>query len=155
MAKLHGPVQQQNGIAFSADISDDGQASTITFSNLEVSVQGKSPAVVATRVATLTLPISGNDGDLHVWLFIQGYALTESASRALLVAHLGDSTVVAPFAPGIDQSYQQEFEATLPAGADAQTTLFLLAERNDRQQGGYVNVLSLDFSLGELKPGGA
>jgi hypothetical protein len=155
MAKLQGPVRQENVISFAADISEDGQVSTITFSNLEVSVQGKNSAVVATQVATLTLPIIEHATDLHVWLTIQGYVFTQPGTRALLVAHLGDTTVLAPFAPSSDESYQHVLEATLPAGADAQTALFLLAERNDEQQGVYVNVLSLDYSLGELKSGGA
>jgi hypothetical protein len=155
MAKLQGPVRQENVISFAADISDDGQVSTITFSNLEVSVQGKNTALVATQVATFTLPIIEHDSDLHVRLIIQGFALTQSGSRALLVAHLGDTTVSRAFAPNFEESYQQVLETTLPVGADALTTLFLLAERDDEQQGVDLNVLSLDYSLGELKSGGA
>ena len=155
MAKLQGPVRQENVISFVADISNDGQVSTITFRNLEVSVQGKNTAVVATQVTTLTLPIIEHVSDLHVRLIIQGFALTQSGSRALLVAHLGDTTVFRDFAPNFDESYQQVLDATLPAGVDALTTLFLLAERNDEQQGVDLNVLSLDYSLDELKSGKA
>ncbi len=156
MAKLQGPVRQENALSFAADIAEDGQVATITFANLEVSVQGKNPALVATQVATLTLPIVEKAIDLHVWLTIQGFVFTESGTQAILVAHLGDTTALAPLPESpSNQSFQQVLEVTLPAGVDAQTTLFLLAERNDENLGVYLNVLSLDFSLGELESGGA
>ena len=147
MAKFKGFVRQENAIGFDIGISDDGQAATMRFDNLEVSV---GPASVATQVATFTLPIIENATDLHVQLAIQGYVLTGPGTRAILVAHLGDTTDLAPFAPGSDQSILQALEATLPAGVDVQPTLFLLVERNsgDKNLGAYLNVATLDFSLG-------
>ena len=151
MAKLKGFVRQENVIRFTEGISEDGQAATITFENLEVSVVGgKNSPSVATQVATFTLPMIENATDLHVRMTIQGYVGTEPGTRAILVAHLGDTTDLAPFAPGSDQSILQTLEASLPAGVDVQTTLFLLAERNsgDENLNAYINVATLDFTLG-------
>ena len=102
-------------------------------------------------------PIIENATDLHVQLAIQGYVLTEPGTRAIVVAHLGDTTDVASFAPGSDQSYLQVVEATLPAGVDVQMTLFLLVERNsgDQNLAAYLNVSTLDFTLGEPESGKA
>ena len=89
--------------------------------------------------------MSENATDLHVQLAIQGYVITQPGTRAILVAHLGDTTDLAFFAPGSDQSILQALEATLPAGVDVQTTLFLLAEGNSGDA--YFNIASLDVSL--------
>jgi hypothetical protein len=72
-----------------------------------------------------------------------------------LLAHLGDTTALAPLPASGD--YQQVLEATLPAGVDVQTTLFLLAERNsgDENLGALLTVDSLDISLGKLDSGQA
>ncbi len=150
MAKFKGFVRQENAIGFDASISDDGLVATIRFSNLELSVGGKNSPSVATQVATFTLPMIENATDLHVQLAIQGYVITQPGTRAILVAHLGDTTDLASFAPGSDQSILQALEATLPAGVDVQPTLFLLAERNsgDENLSAYLNVATLDFSLG-------
>jgi hypothetical protein len=150
VAKFKGFVRQENAIGFDIGISDDGQAAAIRFSNLELSVGGKNSPSVATQVATFTLPIIENATDLYVQLAIQGYVLTEPGTRAILVAHLGDTTDLASFAPGSEQSVLQALEATLPAGVDVQPTLFLLAERNsgDENLSAYLNVATLDFSLG-------
>jgi hypothetical protein len=152
MTKFKGFVRQENVIRFTEGISQDGQVATITFENLEVRVGDKDPALVATQVATLTLPIIENATDLHVRLAIQGFVLTQPGTRAILVTHLGDTTDLAPFAPSSDQSILQVLEATLPAGVDVQTTLFLLAERNsgDENLAAFLNVATLDFTLGEL-----
>jgi hypothetical protein len=155
MAKFKGFVRQENAIGFDASISDDGLVATITFNNLELSVGGKNSTSVATQVATFTLPIIENATDLHVQLSIQGYVITEPGTRAILVAHLGDTTELASFALSSNQSFLQVVEATLPAGVDVQPTLFLLAERNsgDENLGAYLNVATLDFTLGELESG--
>ncbi len=177
MAKFKGFVRQENAIGFDIGISNDGQAATMRFDNLELSVGGKNSPSVATQVATFTLPIIENATDLHVQLSMQGFVITQPGTRAILVAHLGDTTELASFAPGSDQSILQALEATLPAGVDVQLrshpgftgfklsvgleatlpagvdvqpTLFLLAERNsgDENLGAYINVATLDFNLG-------
>ena len=70
-------------------------------------------------------------------------------TRANLVAHLGDTTTLAPLPESpSDQSILQALEATLPAGVDVRTTLFLLAERNSGEESlvAYLDVSSLDFT---------
>jgi hypothetical protein len=157
MEKFKGSVWQENVIGFTGSISEDGQVANVMFSNLEVSVGSKNSALVATQDATYTLPIIENATDLHVQLAIQGYVLTEPGTRAIVVAHLGDTTELTSFPPGSDQSYLQVLEATLPAGVDIQTTLFLLVERNsgDQNLAAYLNVSTLDLTLGEPESGEA
>lgn len=152
MAKFKGVVQQENVIQFSANIAPDGQTATVTSDNLLVRVgDNKSPALVATQVASITLPIIENATDLHVQLYISGYVFTQPGTRAILVAHLGDTTTLAPLPESpSDESYKQALEATLPAGVDVRTTLFLLVERNsgDENLVALLEVEALDFTLG-------
>ena len=116
---------------------------------------GKDQPLVATQAASFTLPTIENTTDLHVQLIIRGFVETQPGTRAILLAHLGDTTALAPL-PASDD-YQQVLEATLPAGVDVQTTLFLLAERNsgDENLGALLTVDSLDISLGKLDSGQA
>ena len=97
MSKFKGSILQENVIGSTGSISEDGQVATVMFSNLAVSVGSKNPVLVATQVATYTLPIIENATDLHVQLAIQGYILTEPCMRAIAVAHLGYTTDVASF----------------------------------------------------------
>jgi hypothetical protein len=143
MAKIKGFIGLRAGT--NTSISDDGQVATIGFSNLEAKLDGQNPAVVATQVESFTLRLSENATELHVKLYAQGYVATAPGARALLIAHMGDTTTLTPFPPASEQAVLQELEATVPAGVDVQTTLFLLAEGNSGDA--YFNIASLDFSL--------
>jgi hypothetical protein len=147
MAKIKGFVVE-NVLRFGESIAPDGQTATIRFENLLVSVGDKNPALVATQVASFTLPIIENATELHVKLFISGYVFTQPGTRAILVAHLGDTT--ASSSPRSDKDYLLELEATLPAGVHVQPTLFLLAERNsvDENLVASLEVEALEFTLG-------
>ena len=156
MAKIKGFLGLRVGST--ASISDDGQASTIGFSNLEVKVGDQNPALGAAQVESFTLHLSENATELHVRLVAQGYVATTPGARAFLAARMGDTTTLKTFPPlssdkGFEQSVLQELEATVPAGVDVQTTLFLLAEQNSGDA--YFNIASLDFSLGKLDSGEA
>ncbi len=161
MAKFKGSVWQENVIRCGEDITTapDGQTATIRFVNLRVRLEGKNPPLVATQVASFTSPIIENATDLHVHLFISGYVFTTPGTRAILVAHLGDTTALAPLPESpSDQPILQALEATLPAGVDVLTTLFLLAERSnsgDESQVAWLEVEALDFTLGKLDSGEA
>ena len=148
MAKIKGFVGLRAGS--SADISDDGQVATITYSNLEVHVGSQNPAVVATQVESFTLQLSENATELPVRLIAQGFVFTAPGARALLVTHMGDATILSSFPPvssdkTFEQKVIQEIKSIIPAGVDVQTTLFLLAEQYSSDA--YLNVLSLDVSL--------
>jgi len=145
-----------------AQIPDDGQVANIRFQNLEVKAGDQNPAFVAIQVESFTLQLSENAAELHVRLDIQGYAITLPGTRALLVAHIGNTTTATPFSPvsglpvssdegfkQFEQEFLQELQATVSAGVDVQTTLFLLAERDsgDERIFAYLSVASLDFSL--------
>jgi len=54
---------------------------------------------------------------------------------------MGDITTLASFPPVSEQSVLQELKATVTAGVDVQTTLFLIAEQNSGDA--YVNIASL------------
>ena len=147
MAKIKDCVLE-NVLRFVVSIAPDGQTATINFDGLRVSVGGKNSPSVATQVASFTLPIIENATDFHVKLFISGYVFTQPGTRAIVVAHLGDTT--ASSSPPSDQAYLLELEATFPAGVAVQPTLFLLAERNsvDENLVASLEVEALDFNLG-------
>lgn len=127
MATFKGVVRLEDVIRFRQVFTPDGLVAEILFENLVVAVGGNSSSVVATRVASFTLPTSESITETSVQMTIRGYAETESG-RAVLLAHLGDETVLAAL-PKSDH-FQQVVEAKFPAGASIQTTLFLLAERD-------------------------
>jgi hypothetical protein len=161
MAKLKGVVRLENVIRFSQSISEDGQVASILFENLLVSVGGKGSTLVATQVASFTLPTIDNGADFPVGLIIRGFVQTQPGARARLVASLGDTAVVVPLPQpppsGEGEDYEQQVEATLPAGVDVQMTLFLLAERNsgDESLGVLLTVDTVDITLGKLDSGAA
>jgi len=123
-----------------ASISDDGQVATITFSDLMVEVGNTNTnlALGAIQVESFTLHLSENVTELPLKLFAQGYIITQLGARALLVAHMGETTAIAssskplgdaqgfvsdkpptassPETPGLDTSYVQALEAIVPAG---------------------------------------
>ena len=133
-----------------AKISGDGQVATITFSDLEVKVGNSNPALGAIQVESFTLQLSENMTEFPVKLFAQGYVFTQPGARALLVAHMGETTIFSSFPPvssdkNFEQEFIQEIKAIVPAGVAVQTTLFLLADHYSGDAS--LNVLSLDFSL--------
>jgi hypothetical protein len=147
MAKIKGFLGLRAGST--ASISDDGQAATIGFSNLEVKIGDQTPALAAIQVESFILQLSEHATELPIKLSAQGYVFTTAGTRALLVAHMDDATPFLSFPPVSDQSILHSLEATVPAGVDVPTALFLLAERtsDDESSSAYLNVATLDFSL--------
>jgi hypothetical protein len=153
-----------------ASISADGQVATITFSDLAVEVGNTNTnlALGATQVESFTLQLSENTvTEFPVQMYASGLVFTQLGARALLVAHMGETTAIAssskplgdaqgfvsdkpptassPETPGLDTGYVQALEAIVPAGVAVQITLFLLA---DRYKGAAsFDVLALDFNL--------
>ena len=134
-----------------AKISGDGQVATITFSDLEVKVGNSNPALGAIQVESFTLQLSENNTtEFPVRMIASGYAFATPGARALLVAHMGETTIFSSFPPvssdkNFEQEFIQEIKAIVPAGVAVQTTLFLLADHYSGDAS--LNVLSLDFSL--------
>jgi hypothetical protein len=133
-----------------AEISNDGQVATIRFSDLEVKVGNSNPALGAIQVESFTLQLSENVTEFPVRMIASGFAFATPGARALLVAHMGDTTSLSSFPPATsDKNFEQEFiqeiKVIVPAGVAVQTTLFLLADHYSGDA--YLNILSLDFSL--------
>jgi hypothetical protein len=148
MAKIKGFLGLRAGSK--AAISDDGQVATITFSDLEVKVGNPNPALGAIQVESFTLQLSENVTEFPVRLIASGFGFATPGARALLVAHMGDTTTLSSFPPvpsdkNFEQEFIQEIKAIVPAGVDVQTTLFLLADHYSGDA--YLNVSALDFSL--------
>jgi len=117
--------------------------------NNALSTHCHSPFGQESSSVTRSEPDPWNSQIYNVKLFISGYVFTMPGTRANLVAHLGDTTTLAPLPESpSDQSILQALEATLPAGVDVRTTLFLLAERNSGEESlvAYLDVSSLDFT---------
>ena len=88
-------------------------------------------------------------------MVIRGFAEIQPGTRAILLAHLGDTTALASLPDNDD--FEQVLEATFPAGINVQATLFLLAERNavDENLSVLLTIDALDFGLGEPASGKA
>jgi hypothetical protein len=75
------------------NISPDGQAVTVIFSNLVLSVEPFQPAI-RTKVFTLNLPYSTDQPSVTMTMDLRGAILAEAGMDVRLVACAGDTTKV-------------------------------------------------------------
>jgi hypothetical protein len=104
-------------------VGEDGQVSPAAFSNLLVGVGGKGTPIIATRVATLRLPLEGVDMPVPARQTIRGSVQAELGARAALVAQPGGQTVVVPL-PGPDANDESTVASTPRPGVVYQATFF-------------------------------
>lgn len=124
MAKFKN-VLLEDVVQVASNISEDGQAAHVIFKNLEISLGGfKKGPLVATRVASITIPINENDTDILVQQDIRGSVSIDQGARAVLVTHLGGKTnlVNLPEHTCEYEDFLYSFDSTLPAGVDYQAT---------------------------------
>lgn len=117
--------------SFTIDISDDGQAFTLTFGELQAEVDaGKSPDLVAARVFSLVLPLDGAGTGMDVSFATSGYAFVSEGARGFALLSVNGQASVVPFPPGTDKSFVQELRLQArPAGA-CHLAVVLLVQRD-------------------------
>lgn len=155
--RFAGEVVDLDGVGLSYDFSTDGQAATLVFSNLQIDAGDQSKVFVATRTASLSIPVVHNDRNLRITQGISGFVSVDGPARAvLLVQAAGDSTLV-DLEEAKDDGQEQEnsydfiktIEGELRAGAEYHITFFLLVERDvdHGETSALLTINSLDLEI--------
>lgn len=156
--RFAGEVVDLDGAGVEYDFSTDGQAATLTFSNLQIDAGDKPEVFVATRTASLSIPaVVHNDRNLRITQGISGFVSVDGPARAvLLVQAAGDSTLV-DLEEAKDDEQEQEnsydfiktIEGELRAGAEYHITFFLLVERDvdHGETSALLTINSLDLEI--------
>lgn len=152
-----GEVVDIDGIGVVSDFSEDGQAATLIFSNLQVDIGDSSGVFVTTRTVSLSIPVENNDQNLRITQGISGHVTVDGTTRAvLLVQAAGDTTLVDLRKAGraIEQAgnswdFAETIEGELRAGAAYHITFFLLVERDadHAEIGASLGIDSLDLEI--------
>jgi hypothetical protein len=111
---------------FDLSISDDGQAFTLTFAEIQAEVGGgKSPDMVAARVFSAVLPVDGGDNGVDISFTTQGFAIATEGANAYAVLSVNGQTSVQHFPAGTDQSFMQQL--SFKGGPTSQCHLAVVA----------------------------
>jgi hypothetical protein len=104
-SKFNGRISVPSNLDFVTDISPDGEAVTIIFSNLVLSVEPLPTAIrTKTKVFTLHLPYSTDQGSVTMTMDLRGAILAEAGRDVRLVACAGDTTKVVDLLAHADQA---------------------------------------------------
>ncbi len=166
---LKRPISIVDAVTVAFNISQDGQAATALFDNLQVGTNVlKDMPLVVTRTATVDLPISGNTMPLQIQEDIRGYVFSQpGAGASLVIRSCGQTTVVdlasakadakkfprpatsatakrRPKGVDLDSDFYYRFVGTLPANARAQVTFYLLVDKDQDQANGPGALLAVD-----------
>jgi hypothetical protein len=153
MAKFKNEWDLVDAVKISGNVSEDGQAASTPFRNLQAAVGGgvKQPLALANGVASVSLPIDGGTTPLCVRQIVRGFVHIDPGAKAVLLAQLAGNTILIPLpaADGADHNYVHQIESTIPAGAAYQATFFLLVESpgGDKAPGALLTVDSLDVEF--------
>lgn len=132
-------------VGFDIAVSADKKTFTATFSGLEAIVRGKSPAPIATRVFSFSIPLSDADPGQEIPFFVLGSVITEKGANAHLVFAVNDQSSVAYLPAGPKDSFLHQLNYKATDATEARVTVFLLASRDSKSEvDAYVNVSSID-----------
>jgi hypothetical protein len=138
---------------FALDVSEDGEAWTLTFEGFELHVGGgESPPPTATRTFFLVIPFEGYDEDDRVEMdfHVQGSVLTLAGGTATVVLSVNGQTTVADFPANSDQSYLQSLKFTAPSPpSECRLCGFLLAGRDSKNSNAeaFISATAIDANI--------
>jgi hypothetical protein len=164
-SKLREGISVPSNIDFMVNISPDGQAVTIVFSNvvigIEPAVQGPAQihnqTALQTKVVTLHIPYSTDQPSVRMIMNLRGVVGADAGADVRLVTCAGDTTKVVDLKDVDQGDFQDTVEFTVQTRAAepvCQITLFLLLEHNTDTAGSggaQLAVHSLDLEI--AKPG--
>jgi hypothetical protein len=157
-----GPTFQSDE-EFELDVSEDGEALTLTFSEFVVAVGGTnrarltdwspellSPAPTATRTFFLFMPLEGDDNEtVEIDFTAQGSVLTTEGATATMVLSVNGQTTVADFPANSEESYLQSLKFTASSPTECRLSVFLLVGRDSKNSDAeaFMNTLSIDANI--------
>jgi hypothetical protein len=146
---LHlGPVTPEGDHEHvSVSVSDDREALTAVFDNLEVQVwQGTECDL--TKSFDMTLPVVGTAKGETLKFYVQGYAFASHASARLTIKHHGRRLYVRDFPDGTDESYLANLELPAFPGATYQLSTVIEVHHTPGGKGdAYLNVSAIDANI--------
>jgi hypothetical protein len=129
-------------------ISDDKRALTITFSDMQLNLEGggKSAQPIGTRVFTVMIPVGGDEEQVQIAFGLNGFALATEGTTATLVMSVNGKTVVRDIAAKSEESIVQELEFKGPRPAECRLCVFLLVglEANNKSAAASLSVTAID-----------
>jgi hypothetical protein len=174
VSKFEKGISVPSNLDFVTDISPDGEAMTIIFSNLSLTVAPLAPAI-RTKVFTLNLPYATDQASVTMTMDLRGAIAADAGRDVRLVACAGDTTQVVNLSAPPGQEYglkgtakdalaathpslpwsdfHERFTFTVETRAAkpvCQTTLFLVVEHNTDitdAEGAVLVVDSMDLEI--------
>jgi hypothetical protein len=111
---------------FDLSISDDGQAFTLTFAEIQADVAaGKLPDLAAARVFSAVLPVDGADNGVEISFTTQGFAIATEGANAYAVLSVNGQTSIQHFPAGTDEGFVQQL--SFKGGPTSQCHLAVVA----------------------------
>ncbi len=141
---------------FALDVSDDGQAFTITFSDIQAAADpSESPAPVAGRLFSLVLPVDGGSNGLGISFAVSGYAFTTEGARGYSVLSVNGQTSVEQFPPGTDREFVQELKFEAGPTCECGLAVSVVAERDAAYPDAVANltISSVDAQINRRRMG--
>ncbi len=141
------PTYQSND-KFELAVSDDKRAFTLTFSDLQVTVEtSKSPAPIASRVFSLAVPLAGEEKKkTEIEFNVSAFVLTTEGATATMVFSVNGQTTVADFAANAEQSFLQKLRFTAEKPSECRLSVFLLVGQDSKNSNAAasLNVSAID-----------
>ena len=132
-----GPAKAPEGATY--DRSDDGRAFTTAYESLESGTEIGRPS----RTQTLTVPVTGDAGNITLALVVQGYVLTGDDSTATLTVTVNGATTTRSYRAGTDRSFTESVDVPLRGVSACRITVRVAVDGSD----GYLNASTLDGEL--------
>jgi hypothetical protein len=161
-SKLSKDIHVPSNLDFTTDISPDGQAVTIIFSNAVVSIEParrsragvlSNQTAIQTKLVTMHVPYSTDQPCVTMTMNLRGFVNAEDGADGRLVACAGDRTNVVDLKHVDQGNFHETVEFTVQTRAAkpvCQITLFLLVEHDtdtDGSGGAHLTVDSLDLEI--------
>jgi hypothetical protein len=159
---LREGISVPSNIDFTANISPDGQAVSIIFSNVVISIEParqnqagviSNQTAIQTKIVTMHIPYSTDQQSVTMIMNLRGFVNADAGADGRLVACAGDTTKVVDLKHVDQGNFQDTVEFTVQTHAAkpvGQITLFLLVEHDistDGSGGALLTVDSLDLEI--------
>ena len=140
-----------------SDFSADGQAATLLFNKLTVSLDSRQEQLTAARIVSLSIPLENNTHGVCPTQDIAGHVAVQGSAKTLLFIRVGGNTAVidpnaAKKQEEADSSsfdFIYSLESAVPAGSECRIIFILFAERaaSDPEASALLTVDSLDIAM--------
>ena len=139
----------QSGEKFTADVSDDRRAITLSLPDFQAKAEAGASPMMQTRVFTLTLPVAGEGPLLEAEFTVDGFALTNPGATATLVISVNGLSTITDFPGGTDRSFVQIVKLSTEKPAECRLCVMLLLSRASEiaANAGFINVPTINVEM--------